>query len=118
MVAKAGGFLGAWALTPKIVAEMQEVIKRVNTEASAIPVECALGAWGEKMIRLEERTVKLTPLTALTFFLSPSVVFQTLSRPAQALAGSTTLEEADAALHTIGLKTELDLERERYRKGK
>jgi len=116
MVAKAGGFLGAWALTPKIVAEMQEVIKRVNTEASAIPVECALGAWGEKMIRLEERTVKLTPLTALTFFLSPSVVFQTLSRPAQALAGSTTLEEADEALHAIGLKTELDLERERYGK--
>ena len=116
VVAKAGGFLGAWGLTPKIVAEMQEVIKRVNTEASAIPVECALGAWGEKMIRLEERAVKLTPLTALTFFLSPSVVFQTLSRPAQAVAGSTTLEEADAALHAIGLKTELDLERERYEK--
>jgi hypothetical protein len=116
VVAKAGGFLGAWGLTPKIVAEMQEVIKRVNTEASAIPVECALGAWGEKMIRLEERAVKLTPLAALTFFLSPSVVFQTLSRPAQALAGSTTLEEADTALHAIGLKTELDLERERFGK--
>ncbi len=115
VVAKAGGFLGAWALTPKMVAEMQEVIKRVNTEASAIPVECALGAWGEKMIRHEERTVRLTPLTALTFFLSPSVVFQTLSRPAQALVGSATLDEANAALHSIGLKTELDLERERYR---
>jgi len=116
VVAKGGGFLGAWGLTPKIVAEMQELIKRVNTEASAIPVECALGAWGEKKIRLGERSVKLTPLTALTFFLSPSVVFQTLSRPAQALARSTTLEEADAALHAIGLKTELDLERERYGK--
>jgi hypothetical protein len=68
------------------------------------------------MIRLEERAVKLTPLAALTFFLSPSVVFQTLSRPAQALAGSTTLEEADTALHAIGLKTELDLERERFGK--
>ncbi len=116
VVAEAGGFLGAWALTPKIVAELQGVIKRVNTEASAIPVECALGAWGEKLIRHGERTVKLTPLTALTFFLSPSIVFQTLSRPAQALAGSNTLEEADSALHAIGLKTELDLERERYGK--
>ncbi len=118
MVAKGGGFLGAWGLTPKVVAEMQEVIKRVNTEASAIPVECALGAWGEKKIRLGERTVKLTPLTALTFFLSPSVIFQTLSHPAQALARSATLAEADAALHAIGLKTELDLERERYRKNR
>ncbi len=116
IVAKGGGFLGGLALTPRVVAELREVIKRVNTEASAIPVECALGAWGERLIRNEERTVKLTPLTAVTFFLSPSVVFQTLSRPAQALAGSNTLEEADAALHAIGLKTELDLERERYRK--
>ncbi len=116
VVAKGGGLLGAWCLTPKVVAEMQEVIKRVNTEASAIPVECALGAWGEKTIRLGERTVKLTPLTALTFFLSPSVIFQTLSRPAQALAGSASLEEANAALHAMGLKTEIDLERERYRK--
>ena len=116
VVAKGGGFLGGWALTPRVVAELREVIKRVNTEASAIPVECALGAWGERSIRHEERTVKLTPLTAVTFFLSPSVIFQTLSRPAQALAGSNTLEEADAALHAIGLKTELDLERERFQK--
>jgi len=114
VVAKAGGLLGAWALTPKIVSEMQEVIKRVNTEASAIPVECALGAWGEKKIRYGERSVKLTPLTALTFYLSPSVLFQTLARPAQRVAKSASLNEANEALHAIGLKTELDLERERY----
>jgi len=116
VVAKGGGLLGAWCLTPKVVAEMQEVIKRVNTEASAIPVECALGAWGEKKIRNDERKVRMTPLTALTFFLSPSVIFHTLSRPARALAGSASLEEANVALHAIGLKTEIDLERERYRK--
>jgi len=118
VVAKAGGFLGAWALTPKVVAEMQEVIKRVNTEASAIPVECALGAWGEKKIRNDERTVKLTPLAALTFFLSPTAVLNTVSRPGRSVAKSASLEEANEALHTLGLKTELDLERERYQKGK
>ncbi|NIO08997.1 MAG: DUF1152 domain-containing protein [Deltaproteobacteria bacterium] len=116
VVAKAGGFQGAWALTPKVVEELSEVIQKVQTEASAIPVECALGAWGEKSIRRGERSVKLTPLTALTFFLSPTVVFKTLSRPARALATSASLEEADAALHAMGLRTELDLERERYRK--
>ncbi|MCH6545360.1 MAG: DUF1152 domain-containing protein [Deltaproteobacteria bacterium] len=116
VVAKGGGLLGAWCLTPKVVAEMLEVIKRVNTEASAIPVECALGAWGEKKIRNDERKVRMTHLTALTFFLSPSVIFQTLSRPARALVGSASLEDANAALHAIGLKTEIDLERERYRK--
>ena len=54
------------------------------------------------------------PLTALTFYLSASVVFRALSRPARCLADSTSLEQANKALHTMGIKTELDLERERY----
>ena len=82
VIAEAGGLLGAWSLTPKVVAELEQVIQQVKTEASAIPVECARGAWGEKKIRNDERWVKLTPLTALTFYLSPSVVFQSLSHPA------------------------------------
>lgn len=115
-VAKAGGLLGAWALTPKIVSELERVIREVPTEASAVPVECARGAWGEKRIRQDQRRVKLTPLTTLTFFLSPTVIFHTLSRPARAVSQSSSLEEANQALHSIGLKTELDLERERYQR--
>jgi hypothetical protein len=113
-MARVGGLLGAWALTPKVVAELEEVIKQVDTEASAVPVECARGAWGEKRIRTDQRKVRLTPLTTLTFYLSTSILFETLSRPARAVASSCSLEEANDALHAIGLKTELDLERERY----
>lgn len=116
--AKAGGLLGAWALTAKVVSELEEVIKQVQTEASAVPVECARGAWGEKKIRLDQRSARLTPLTTLTFFLSPTVIFHALSRPAQAVSESSSLEEANQALHAIGLKTELDLEREKYQAGK
>ena len=114
-VAKGGGLLGAWALTPKVVSELERVIREVPTEASAVPVECARGAWGEKRIRQDQRRVKLTPLTTLTFFLSPTVVYHTLSTPARAVNGTSSLEEANEALHAIGIKTELDLERERYR---
>lgn len=113
-VAKGGGLLGAWALTAKVVSELEGVIREVPTEASAVPVECARGAWGEKRIRQDRRRVKLTPLTTLTFFLSPTVVFHTLSRPAQAVNQSSSLEEANQALHAIGIKTELDLEREKF----
>lgn len=116
-VAGEGGLLGAWALTPKVVSELETVIRTVQTEASAVPVECARGAWGEKSIRQDRRKVKLTPLTTLTFFLSPEVVCRTLSRPAQAVSRSASLEEANEALHAIGLKTELDLERESYERG-
>jgi len=114
-LAKGGGLLGAWALTQKVAAELQTVIQVVPTEASAIPVQCFQGAWGETKIRQDRRSVKLTPLATLTFFLSPTVVWDHLSRPAQAVSRSSSLEEANHALHALGLKTELDLERERYR---
>jgi hypothetical protein len=112
-VAEAGGLLGAWALTPQVVSELEDVVQKVPTEASAIPLRCARGAWGETRIRYDERRVRLTPLTTLTFYLSPSVLFHTLSRPARAVATSTSLEEANEALHALGIKSELDLERER-----
>ncbi len=112
-VAEAGGLLGAWALTPQVVSELEDVVEKVPTEASAIPLRCAKGAWGEGRIRYDERRVQLTPLTILTFYLSASVLFHTLSLPAQAVAASTSLEEANDALHRIGIKSELDIERER-----
>jgi hypothetical protein len=116
-LAAVGALLGAWSLTPKVAAELETAIQTVPTEASAIPVKCFRGAWGETKIRTDQRSVKLTPLTALTFFLSPTKVFDTLARPAQAVSQSGSLEEANEALHAIGVKTELDLERERYRAG-
>jgi len=96
-----------------VVSELEDVVEKVPTEASAIPLRCARGAWGEGSIRYDERKVRLTPLTTLTFYLSASVLFHTLSRPAQAVATSTSLEEANDALHRLGIKSELDLERER-----
>ena len=84
------------------------------TEASAIPLRCLRGGWGEQKIRGGERSVRLTPLTALTFFVSTKVVFETLSLPARAVTRSGSLAEANQALHALGIKTELDLESERY----
>ena len=113
-LAAAGAWLGTTSLTPQIAAELAEVIKSVSTEASAIPVQCFQGAWGEAKIRSDQRTVKLTPLTALIFFMSATKLFHTLSPPAQAVSKSRSLEDANDALHALGIKTELDLERERY----
>lgn len=110
-LAAAGALLGAWGLTPKIAAELEEVVKTVPTEASALPLDCFRGAWGESRIRNGQRKVKLTPLTALTFFISTVKLYQTLSRPAQAVRLSASLDEANDALHAIGIRTELDFER-------
>ena len=80
-------------------------------------MQCFRGAWGDHAIRRGQRQVKLTPLTALTFFMSTAKFYETLARPAQAVRQSAHLEEANDALHAIGIRTELDLERENYRAG-
>ena len=108
----AGGLLGAWGLTPKIAVELEEVVKAVPTEASALPLECFRGVSGRRGIRGGQRSLKMTPLAALTFFMSPATLFDTLSRPAQALRNSNSLDEANEALHAIGIRTELDFERD------
>jgi hypothetical protein len=114
-LAAADGLQGAWALTPKIAAEIEDVIKTVPTEASAIPVECFRGAWGIRTIRGGRRTLKLTPLTTLTFFMAPEKLYESLSRPAQAVRESSSLDEANNALHALGIYTELDFERDNYK---
>jgi hypothetical protein len=111
-LAAAGGLLGAWGLTPKIAAELEEVVKRVPTEASAIPVECFRGASGRRRIRGGRRSVKLTPLAALIFLMSAMKLFDALGRPARALEHSRSLDEANRALNDLGLYTELDFERD------
>jgi hypothetical protein len=115
-LAAAEGLLGCWSLTPKIAAELEQAIQTVPTEASAIPVRCFRGAWGETQIRNDQRKVKLTPLTSLTFFIATTKLLDTLARPARAVLHTSSLEQANDALHAIGIKTELDLERERYQR--
>ena len=110
----AGALLGAWSLTPKIAAELETVIQTVPTEASAIPVQCFRGAWGRHDIRRGERQVRLTPLTALTFFIATGKLYDTLGRPAQAVRPSSSLDDANDALHALGIATELDYERKYY----
>jgi hypothetical protein len=104
--------LGAWGMTPSIILEMENAVREIPTEASRIPVECARGVQGERIIRGGHRSVTLSPLATITFFLSPSVLFHTISRPAQAVASSVSLDEANQALCALGIRTELDVERE------
>jgi hypothetical protein len=111
-LAAVGGLFGAWGLSPKVAAELEQVINTVPTEASAIPLECFRGAWGKREIRGGQRSLKMTPLTTLTFFMSAAKLYETLSHPAQALKDSTSLDEANEALRGLGLYTELDFERD------
>ncbi len=109
-VAAAGGLLGAWAPTPEGVAELEHALETVPTEASAMAVRCARGAAGEAAIREGRRTVVLTPVGGLTFFLDCGVALDSAARCAAAVVGAHHLVEADARLRALGVATELGWE--------
>jgi hypothetical protein len=116
-VAQHGGLLGAWGMTPAVTAELRRVITQVRTEASAIAVECAEGAVGIKAIRDGTRTVALSPVCTVTFYLDPRVLYDQVAALARVVSQARSLEEANARLADLGIRTEYAFEQEMQRRG-
>ena len=111
--ARAGAWLGAWGLSPGMVDELEVAASSSYTEASMQVVRCARGEIGEVPIRGGRRTVHLGPVGAITFFLDPLVGVEAAAPLAAAVAGTAGIEAARERLETLGIRTELDYERER-----
>ena len=111
----AGALLGAWGLTPRAAELVTSAAEVVPTEASLNAVRCARGERGKVPIRGGRRTVELTPLGALTFFFNPVTAAQSAVPLATAVSPAADLEQAHDALMEMGVRTELELERERAR---
>jgi hypothetical protein len=109
----AGALLGAWALTPSACELVEAAAATVPTEASLQAVRCARGERGTATIRSGRRTVELTPLGALTFFFDPRKAVESVAPLAHAVAPAASLEEAHDVLASLGVSTELELERAR-----
>jgi hypothetical protein len=114
-LATADALLGTWPLTPEACDLVEAAAEVVPTEASVQAVRCARGERGEAPIRGGRRTVELTPLGALTFFFDPLAAVRSAAPLATAVGPAAGLEQARDALASMGIKTELDLERERAR---
>jgi hypothetical protein len=115
-VARAGGLLGAWGLTPAVCEQIEAAAHVVPTEASVMGVRCARGETGLAEIRGGLRTVELTPLGAITFYFDPAAALEGGCAPlAAAVRSSSSLDQAQAALERLEVRTELDLERARAR---
>ena len=115
-VAAAGGFGGARGLTDRVAQRLEQAMELVPTEASAQAVRAYRGASGLATIRGGTRTLELSPVAALTFYLDVEVTIATAGRLATALADAADLQEANAALNALGVRTELDLESESVRR--
>ena len=109
-VARGGGLLGTWGPGPDVVASMQAAIEHVPTEASAMALRCARGETGVTTIRAGRRTVELTPVGGLVFFLDPLVALRGPARCAALVEGAASLAEANDILLARNISTELAYE--------
>jgi hypothetical protein len=91
---------------------MEAAMGLVSTEASAQAVRAFRGATGPASIRGGTRSVELSSIAALTFYLDVDITINTAGRLAQAVADAGNLEEANSALNGLGVGTELDYERD------
>jgi hypothetical protein len=111
-VAAAGGLCGARGLTPQVADRLEAAMRLVPTEASAQAVRAFRGASGLTAIRGGTRTLELSPAAALTLYLDVGATIEAVGRLARAVDGAADLEQANDALHALGVRTELDLERD------
>jgi hypothetical protein len=111
-VASAGGLCGARGLTGPVADRLEEAIQFVPTEASAQAVRAFRGASGATTIRGGARSIELSTLASVTFYLDLTAALAGAAPLAQAVADADSLEAANDALRRIGVRTELDLERD------
>ena len=111
-VAERGGLIGARGLTSPVAEQLEQAMALVPTEASAQAVRAFRGAFGEAAIRGGTRTLELSAAAALTLYLDVRIAVEAAGRLATAIGDADDLDQANDALHAIGVRTELDLERE------
>ena len=111
-VAAAGGLAGMRGLTEPVVARLERAVAAVETEASAQAIRCFRGELGEAPIRRGLRSVPLSPLGALTIYFDVGAAVRSAARLARAVAQAESLEHANELLHELGVRSELDLERD------
>jgi hypothetical protein len=111
-VAAAGGFAGARGLTAPIAARLDQAVAAVPTEASAQALRCFRGEAGQSTIRQGRRTVELSPVGALTFYFDVAKAIWSAARLAATVVDAESLDDANELLHGLGVRTELDYERD------
>ncbi|WP_445149363.1 DUF1152 domain-containing protein [Baekduia sp. Peel2402] len=111
-VAAAGGDLGDLPLPDAAIARTEASLAHVTTEASAMALRCARGETGDVPIRQGRRTVPLTPAGGRLICFDPKLAIASAARLAAAVADASSLEDAQQILTALGVRTELDYERD------
>ncbi|MCK5710991.1 MAG: DUF1152 domain-containing protein [Deltaproteobacteria bacterium] len=115
LILQEGGVLGSWGITHGALKKLEEVIAVVPTEASRLPALYAKGKFEETTIRSGTRNVSLSMASTVTFYFSPKILYEIFSKLAKCVYDCKSLEEANDALHSLDIYTELDIERDKLK---
>jgi Uncharacterized protein conserved in archaea len=116
-VAKEGGYMGAIGIFKESLEIMEKLSKQMYSEASKLPIEAAKGYRGIVKIREGTRDAEVTIEATVTYYLDLIKAYE-ISPLAKAIVDVKSLDEANEILHEkFNLFTELDFEREAYKKG-
>ncbi|HEY6759837.1 MAG TPA: DUF1152 domain-containing protein [Baekduia sp.] len=108
----AGGVLGDLPLPAAALDRVEAALATVTTEASAMALRCARGETGRVPIRGGRRTVPLTPDGGRLVCFDPAAAIGSAARLARAVLDARSLDEAQEILAALGVRTELDYERD------
>jgi hypothetical protein len=111
-VQQGGGLLGRLPIDEPVARRLDEAIAAVPTEASAMALRAFRGETGRIVIRGGRRSVDLRPVAAATVFFDPVVAERSAARLAAAVRDARDLDAANDILHGLGVRTELDYERD------
>jgi hypothetical protein len=112
-LARAGAWLGSFSVSPAIADEIEAAAAVIPTEASLQIARCARGEVGSVTIRGGRRSLELSPLGALGFLFDPALTMAAAAPLPSAVPGADSIDAARDALAALGIRTELDYERER-----
>jgi hypothetical protein len=111
-LAAARGLAGIRGLTAAVAERLERAVEVVPTEASAQAIRCFRGARGSAEIRQGRRTVELSPIGGATIYFDVRIAVASAARLAQAVIDAESLEHGNEILRGLGVRTELDYERE------
>jgi len=114
LLAKNGGILGSWGITQKTIELMNRVIETVPTEASRSPVKYAEGKFKTTTIRSGTVKVELNYSSTSTIYIDVAALYEKVSSLSRAVSESGDLMESKKILNEMGIRTEFDIEEERY----
>lgn len=111
-----GGLLGVRSLCSHDIELLENILRKVSSEASFIPILAHRGMRGEIELRKGSRKVKLSMFNTFTFYLDATTLARNIE-PVKAIYNTNSLEEANRILNNYGIYTELDLEEDLARQG-